>query len=125
MVFYGVAFLPLIKKMHNPTKPEQGFYADDAAACSKFDDLKLWLQQAIDEGPKYGYYPDPKNSFPIVHPDHVDETKRCFEQTGLEIVTGKRYLEGFIGDKTTLKAFVHKKIKNWQAKMQLFSAAAI
>ena len=124
MLFYGVALLPLIKKLHNQTTHKQGFYADDAGACANFDDLKQWLQQVVDEGPKYGYYPDPQKSFLIVHPDQIYEAKRCFEQTGLEIVTGKRYVEGFIGDETTLKAFVHEKIKNWQAKMQLLSTAA-
>ena len=44
MLFYGVALLPLIQKLHNPTKQKQSFYADDAAACAKFDDLKQWLQ---------------------------------------------------------------------------------
>ena len=42
----------------------------------------------------------------------------------MKIVTGKRYLGGFLGDKTTMKEFVHEKIKNWQAKIQLLSAAA-
>ena len=110
MLFYGVALLPLIKKLHNPTEHKQSFYADDASACRKFDDLKQWLQQRVDEGPKYGYYPEPKKTFLIVHPDHVEEAKRCFEQSGLKIVTGKRYLGGFIGDETTMKEFVHEKI---------------
>ena len=78
MLFYGVALLPLIQKLHNPTKHKQSFYADDAAACAKSDDLKQWLQQVVDEGPKYGYYPEPTKSFLIVHPDHVDEAKSCF-----------------------------------------------
>ena len=64
MLFYGVALLPLIKKLHNPTKHKLSFYADDAAACGKFDDLKQWLQQVVDEGPKYGYYPKPKKDLP-------------------------------------------------------------
>ena len=42
----------------------------------------------------------------------------------MKFVTGKRYLGGFIGDKTTMKEFVHEKIKNWQAKIQLLGAAA-
>ena len=42
----------------------------------------------------------------------------------MKIVTGKRYLGGFIGDKTTMKEFVPEKSKNWQAKIQLLSAAA-
>ena len=67
-------------------------------SLQKVDDLKQSLQQVVDEGPKYGYYPEPKKSFLIVHNDHVDEAKRCFEQTGLKIVTGQRYLEGFIGN---------------------------
>ena len=75
MLFYGVALLPLIKKLHNPTKHKQSFYADDAAACGKFDDLKQWMRQIVDEGPKCGYYLEPKKSFLIVHPDHVDEAK--------------------------------------------------
>ena len=41
----------------------------------------------------------------------------------MKTVTGKRYLGGFIRDKTTMKEFVHEKIKNWQAKIQLLSAA--
>ena len=44
-----------------------------------------------------------QKSFLIVHPDH---------------------LGGFIGDKTTMKEFVHEKIKNWQTKIQFLSAAA-
>ena len=32
MLFYGVALLPLIQKLHNPTKHKQSFYADDAAS---------------------------------------------------------------------------------------------
>ena len=109
MLFFGVPLLPLIKKLHNPTKHKQSFYSDDAAACGKFDDLKQWMQQIVDEGPKYGYYLEPKKSFLIVHPDHVDEAKRCFEQTCLKLVIVKRYLGGFIGDKTTMKKFVHEK----------------
>ena len=35
-----------------------------------------------------------------------------------------RYLGGFIGDETTMKEFVREKVKNWQAKIQLLSAAA-
>ena len=110
--------------MHNQTKHKQSFYADDAAACAKIDDLKQWLQQVVAAGPKYGYYPEPKKSFLIVHPDHVDEAKRCFEQTGLKNVTGKRYLGGFIGDEITMKKFVHEKIKNWQTKIQFLSTPA-
>ena len=41
-------------------------------------------------------------SFPIVHLDYVDDAKCCSEQTGLKTVTGKRYLEGFIGEGTAL-----------------------
>ena len=70
----------------------------------------------------YGYYPEPKKSFLIVHPDRFDEAKRGFEQKGLKIVTGKRYLGGFIGDETSMKEFFHE--KKWQAKIQLLSAAA-
>ena len=62
MLFYGVALLPLIQKLHNPTKHKQSFYADDAAACAKFDDLKQGLQQVVDKGPKYDYYPEPKKA---------------------------------------------------------------
>ena len=59
MLFYGV--FPLTKKLHNPTKHKQHF-------CAKFDELKQWVQLIVDEGPKYGYYPEPKKSFLTVHP---------------------------------------------------------
>ena len=65
----------------------RSFYADDAPACAKFDDLKQWLGQLVDQGPKYGYYPEPEKIVLIVHPDHIYEAKRYFEQNGLKIVT--------------------------------------
>ena len=39
--------------------------------------------------------------------------------------TGKRHLAGFIGDQITLKEFVHEKIKNWHARIQLLSTAVV
>ena len=41
-----------------------------------------------------------------------------------KIVTGKRDLGGFIDDETTMKEFVHEKIKNWHTEIQILSAAA-
>ena len=81
------------------------------------DYLNQWLRQLDEERQRMATILSQK-SFLIVHLNHVDEAKQCFEQTVLKIVGRKRHLGGFLGDETTMKEFVHKKSKISRLKLK-------
>ena len=66
MFFYGVSLLPLIRKLKHPNNVLQSWYADDSAAIAKLKKLEIWLKNLIEEGPAFGYFPEPSKSFLIV-----------------------------------------------------------
>ena len=113
MMFYGVGILPLTRKLKkgsdflNEQKQmcdhdanfdwNQNWYADDSACASILKEIVLWLKLLIAEGPKYGYHPEPDKSYLIVHPDWVEEANKLFCEFKVNVVTGHRFLGGFVG----------------------------
>ena len=99
MVLYALGLLTLtahlISSMPNLFQP---WHAKDGAAGGKWDDILLWCELLMAEGPNCGYFPESTNSVLIVHPDQVGQAKAKFEHLGLQVTTGNRYLGGFIGD---------------------------
>ena len=69
MLIYGIGVLPLTRKLKCPDKWKQNWYADDSASLAKFQFLKEWLDILIQEGPKFGYFPEPNKSYIVVKPD--------------------------------------------------------
>ena len=63
MLVYGIAILPLTKKLKNLEKWKQNWYAVHSACLAKFKELKEWLELLIQEGPKFGYFPEPEKSY--------------------------------------------------------------
>ena len=49
-------------------------------------------------GPARGYYPESTKSILVVSPGNVAQAEEHFRVPGIQVVTGHRYLEGFIGD---------------------------
>ena len=73
-------------------KIKHAAYADDLAGVGKLESLKRWWQNLIDFGPKLGYYPEPSKSWLIVKLEHLDEAKKIFSGTGLNItVDGRKH----------------------------------
>ena len=98
MPAYGVGSLPLARKLKNPEKWKQNWYADDSSCIAVFDLLIEWLKLLILEGPKYGYFPESEKSYLVVHPDFVDIAKEMFADLKMNTVTSHRFLGGFIGN---------------------------
>ena len=97
MILYGLALLTIIKELKtNFLDLKQPWYADDAAATGKFQQIKDFVMELMEKGPKYGYYPEPEKSILVVHPSNVLYAKTFFEDLKFKIVTGTRYLGGFI-----------------------------
>ena len=63
MFFYGVSLLPLIRKLRDPNNVLQSWYADDSAAIAKLEKLEIWLKNLIEEGPAFGYFPEPSRVY--------------------------------------------------------------
>ena len=113
MLFYGVSLMPLIESLKDREKYIQTWYADDSGALGALENLVEWLSSLTENGPKYGYYPEPSKSYLVVHPNFAEKTHQLFNRFGIRIVEGRRYLGGFIGSDEGKIRFTFKKIQEW------------
>ena len=96
MAMYAIGTQPLIRRLDGIAK--QAWYADDSAATSTLERLRMWWNLLIEIGPLYGYLPNSSKTQLLVKPQHVDTAKEVFNGTGIVISTeGERYLGGAIG----------------------------
>ena len=124
MLFYGVSLMPLIRLLESPDKYRQAWYADDSSALGKLEKLLDWLLLLMENGPKYGYYPEPSKSYLVVHPNFIDEAHRLFDQFGIKIVEGRRYLGGYVGSEEGKSIFTGKKVQEWLGCLDELSKVA-
>ena len=97
MFLYAVGTLPLIRSVKHPRSGTQVWYADDASACAELSALRDWFSRLIEEGPKYGYFPELRKSFIVVSESHVLGAHEVFDDLGVSVVTGHRLLGGVVG----------------------------
>ena len=109
MLFYGVSLMPLIESLKDRDKYLQTWYADDSGALGALENLVEWLSSLTENGPKYGYYPEPSKSYFVVHPNFVEKAHQLFDRFGIRIVEGRRYLGGLIGSDEGKNRFILKK----------------
>ena len=103
---------------------KQNWYADDSACFAKLHLLKEWLDILMIEGPKFGYFPEPDKSYIVIHPDFIQEAQTVFDGMGVQIVTGRKLLGGFIGGKDDTVIWMEKKIERWVSAVHKLSNAA-
>ena len=97
MLFYGVSLMPLNESLKDRHKYLQTWYAADSGALGALEKLFEWLSSLTENGPKYGYSPEPSKSYLVVHPNFVEKAHQLFDRFGIRIVEGRKYLGGFIG----------------------------
>ena len=140
MMFYAIGILPLTqmlkpdshfiqklklqRKLKNETRWTQNWYADDSACISDLEAVLEWLKILIEEGPKFGYFPEPEKSYIVVHPDQVDAANKLFIDYKINVVTGHRFLGGFIGASEDVEKWVHNKVSIWTKSIERLSQAA-
>ena len=79
-----------------------------------FRDLQL-------KGPARGYFPGPTKSILVVSEQNVPRAKEYFCGMGVHVVTGSRYLGGFVGEWETEGQWVQDKVEGWAESVRTLS----
>ena len=117
MITYGIGVLrvfPLISELREAhTRVTELWYTDDARAWGTFHHIlaHFWDMQA--RGPPRGYFPDPTKSILVVAPGNVTRAEDFLQGMVMQIVTGSRYLGGFIRDGAAEKSWLSGKFEVW------------
>ena len=79
MFAYGIGILPLIRQLKAEfPQVEQPWYADDAGAGARFDEIERFFARLQEVGPQFGYYPEPTKSILIVRQHNLEAARLCF-----------------------------------------------
>ncbi len=76
-------------------------------------DLKVWLHSLLEKGPSHGHFPEPHKSFLVVSRPYELEAKEAFSAFGVTVVSGHRFLGGFIGDADERRDCIQQKVTTW------------
>ena len=112
MFVYAIDTLPLIHSLEDTCRWIQLVYANDASAGGLLEDLLIWFKLLCSRGPSFGYCPQPAKCFVVVAPSFLDYAKDIFSGLGLQVVSGHRFLGGFIGDPAQRQDFVSWKVQD-------------
>ena len=124
MMLYAVAVLPLIRSLRAPGRWTQNWYADDSSCIADLGSLRAWYEELSRRGPTYGYHPEPSKTVLVVGPSDVQQVSTLFSDLGIRVVSGGRFLGGFIGEHSLVANFVSDKVQLWSRCVQRLSDVA-
>lgn len=88
--------------------------------------VREWLDALLEDGPKYGYYPEPRKSIAIVKDwRQLERAKQEFQGLGLEFVEASRFLGGFLGKEEVVRQLLEEKVTKWVEAVEDLSEAAV
>ena len=125
MHMYAIAILPLIRAMKDHHKWFQSWFADDSSYAAKLVNLREWFMKLSLLGPQFGYNPNPRKTVVIVHPSYTEEAKQLFDDIGITVVEGHRFLGGFIGSKASTQEYIQERVGMWVRRIEKLSETAV
>ena len=125
MLLYAAAMMPLVNSLRCREQYQQSWYADDSACAGSLNSIHSWLDCLIERGPTYGYFPEPTKSVVVVASKYVEIAKSAFQNVGVKVVTGHRFLGGVVGEREFCVQFVREKVDVWVDCVDKLSQAAI
>ena len=125
MITYGIGILPLIRELQGAhPRVTQPWYADDTGAGGRFTNIMEHLRDLQAWGPAWVYYPEPTKSILVVAPGNVARAEYHFRGLGIKVVTGHRYLGGYIRDEETEGRYLAEKIKGWTESVEILAGVS-
>ena len=125
MAIYAIGTLPLAGKMTFVSTSSQIWFVDDAAAGGNLSSLLHFWRGLLDEGPKYGYYPNATKTWLVTKDDHLMAANDIFGATGVCITSaGHPYLGTPLGSAAYSSAFLSTKVIEWVAELNYLSDIA-
>ena len=128
MCAYCVALMPLIERL-NAAVPEALLpgYADDYTSAGQAQANVSALRFLVENGERYGYYPEPSKSVYVCKGEDEDEARRCFAAAGITTVKfrrGHRYLGSYVGSGDQKVEYVEEKVRDWIGCVKVLAAMA-
>ena len=112
MTAYGIGVLPIIRELRNAhPRVTQLWYADDTGAGGAFQQIQEHFRDLQARGPSRGYYPEPTKSILVVALGNIAWAEKHFRSLRIRVVTGHRYLRGYIRDAEAERGCLQEKSK--------------
>ena len=101
-------------------------FADDLTADGTFNSLRLWWDDLMQIGPKFGYHPQPKKSWLIVKDARIADAKTSFNGTNVQLTTdGERHLGSVIGSAKFRKSYCASIVEEWVKEIEILAEVAV
>ena len=125
MISYDIGVLPLIRELQNAhPRVTQPWYADDAGVGGTSQQVQEHFQYLQARGPAWGYNPEPTKSILVVAPGNVARSEEHFWGLGILVLTGNRYLRGFLGDADAERGWIQEKVRGWTESVKVLAGGA-
>ena len=123
MAMYGLAVLPLIKKLTREAK--QVWFADDATGGGKLQQLRQWWDKLNECGPAFGYFPNAVKTWLVVKERMIEPATDLFRDSRVQITTdGHRLLGAPVGSPEFCKAYLEDAINSWKHQLNNLASVA-
>eukprot|EP00116_Pleurobrachia_bachei_P002481 sb/3462743/ len=117
MHMYACCLMPLIRSVEDKdSKLTQIFYADDGLGGGTLSTVKTWWEKVKQDGPGYGYLPNPGKSWLIVKPEYEEAARSMFPDVNITS-QGQRYLGSYIGTEEGQAEFVRNEVAKWESEI--------
>ena len=82
------------------------------------------LRELQVRGPAQGYYLKPTKNILVDAPVNVARVEELFGGLGIKVVTGHRYLGGYIGDREAEGGWLANKMLGWAESVEILSGVS-
>ena len=128
MLLYGVALMPLAERMQQAVPSAlQPWFADDSAIAGTSEQCAECLEFLCEQGPDYGYFPEPEKSWHICKTQDEAEAKVAFMVRDMKVnfTRGHRYLGGFLGGTHVKLGWLEDKVEVWADAVKTLARIAV
>ena len=87
--------------------------------------MQAQFQDLQARGPSQGYYLEPTKSILVVAPGNVARAEEYFREIGIRVVTGHRYLGGFLDNAAAEREWLEEKVQGWKEPVAILAGVAL